>query len=324
MLTDADEVETLVPTKFDDKQYPYIDRNDDGKQTKLDNGCNREPRPLNSEKYSLDHSGIFYPSNAANSTAESVEEINTLGRSEKRLKGEISLLKRLNSLYTVRENKTISKLKARVEILEIQNRQLNESLGTLKEESQSQIKREKIRSNQSWSDKSDLSQESSTSKSGDIEKNNDLTSQLETVSSDAHQLGPHLSVRLENDYLTNSLNFSRNLYDLGRQILIISNLFKRCLVDRQQHSARYSTLTTGVEVDPLISQGIGNEVVIFQNPSSAFRSLLFLFIRDRIFHSNIWACLHFDGLMLKAYQKAILQEGESFFNPYAVNINGSD
>ncbi|PCG93886.1 Hypothetical protein PENO1_081320 [Penicillium occitanis (nom. inval.)] len=56
----------------------------------------------------------------------------------------------------------------------------------------------------------------------------------------------------------------------------------------------------------LISDSIGNVNLLQSQSSAAFRAMIFRFIRDRIFYAtDMWSSLHFESLMLGAYQSTL-------------------
>ncbi|KAL4919238.1 hypothetical protein BDW62DRAFT_200117 [Aspergillus aurantiobrunneus] len=56
----------------------------------------------------------------------------------------------------------------------------------------------------------------------------------------------------------------------------------------------------------LVDQTLPSTEILSSDPISAFRALLFGFIRERIFYDpGIWRDLHFDGIMLRQYQQIV-------------------
>lgn len=63
----------------------------------------------------------------------------------------------------------------------------------------------------------------------------------------------------------------------------------------------------------LISDSIGNVNLLQSHSSAAFRAMIFRFIRDRIFYAtDMWSSLHFESLMLGAYQSTLQKAGELY------------
>lgn len=144
------------------------------------------------------------------------------------------------------------------------------------------------------------------------QKDQEIESKIDQIASLDDQLGAQeWLIRtvedLECDF-TCSSNFSKGLAELNQGARRIAGLLAQCLSrsaiqrvwkkpskENGFHTFIKSTLRT---VRPLDS-----------NPVEGMRALIFAFVRDRIFLSNCWGALHFEGYMLRQLQQFIQKTG---------------
>ncbi|KAL3473916.1 hypothetical protein BJX99DRAFT_188759 [Aspergillus californicus] len=113
-------------------------------------------------------------------------------------------------------------------------------------------------------------------------------------------------LQLPDDAIAESAGFIyKGMDTLSDYIVYTADMF--CNVQNQ---------STDTNVPQVLEQGllqqmnrtIASTELLSSDPVSAFRALLFGFVRDRIFHETaIWRDLHFDGIMLRQYQKIVEQ-----------------
>lgn len=84
------------------------------------------------------------------------------------------------------------------------------------------------------------------------------------------------------------------------EILLIPKDLAKSL---ENHEKRQATVD-------LLETSFGNTQLLFTEPWLALRSLLFRFIRDFIFYSDIWQTFHCDGLIAREYQRVIGLSGK--------------
>ncbi|KAJ5088398.1 hypothetical protein N7456_012014 [Penicillium angulare] len=103
---------------------------------------------------------------------------------------------------------------------------------------------------------------------------------------------------------TFSRKFSEGLAELeegSRQLAIIVG---QCLSNKRVKNLRKKPRRQP-ELSKFITDTIGQIGQLVSNPTSCIRALIFGFVRERIFFSDCWTALHYDGYMLRELQDVI-------------------
>ncbi|KAL4786835.1 hypothetical protein BJX76DRAFT_320354 [Aspergillus varians] len=128
------------------------------------------------------------------------------------------------------------------------------------------------------------------------------------------RLRRHLSSVLEFVELTRPLPFRDDAFVLStgfvyKEMATLGNYVAYTadsLFNIQAHDQRDKRMSS--ELTCLIDQTIITKDLVFSDPISAFRALVFGFVQERVFHApEIWRDFHFDGMMTRQYQSIMEQ-----------------
>ncbi|KAJ5741977.1 hypothetical protein N7533_011386 [Penicillium manginii] len=97
---------------------------------------------------------------------------------------------------------------------------------------------------------------------------------------------------------------------IKKAVVRLANSLKKCLLSPQEFGALIANDEKCHDTLEILTRTIDDVGFLFIEPWLVFRSFLFLFIRDRVFYSDIWAVFHCDGFVAREYQRVIELCGE--------------
>lgn len=101
---------------------------------------------------------------------------------------------------------------------------------------------------------------------------------------------------------------------IKKAVICLANSLKKCLLSSQEFEALMSNDEKCHDTLAILNRAIGDVEFLFLEPWLAFRAFLFLFVRVRVFYSDVWAGFHCDGFVAREYQRAIELCGEILLN----------
>jgi hypothetical protein len=217
------------------------------------------------------------------------------------LEREINRLKMQNNLLVVAESREIQRLKDEVKRLESLKAEQNKKIDRLIPSTVG------LASSDTVIDEPEIIR----MKDKEIEQQNATIKDLQSSLSSALKSNTLLSAIRDEELPTAIANFAHEMKGIELGVLRTAELFSSCLYP-------LSKLTSPIQIHPdlgdMIRKAIRSVKVLSSMPGLALRALLFHVIRDQIIYSEVWTALHVEGYMLRGYQKAIQQSGESQFN----------
>ncbi|KAF3384722.1 hypothetical protein F1880_001923 [Penicillium rolfsii] len=107
-----------------------------------------------------------------------------------------------------------------------------------------------------------------------------------------------------NSDFTCSSNFSKGLAELEEGTHQLAGFLVQCLSNRRIQNLRKKP-RRHPELSKFITDTLGRIGQLVSSPTASIRALIFSYVRERIFLSNCWTALHFEGYMLRELQDVI-------------------
>lgn len=217
------------------------------------------------------------------------------------LKRKNDLLKRENDLLNMHRDRKMAALQEDVRKLQEANRDLNTMLGHYRD-----MKR--VRSHESG----DLSDEVKELTAKLKQRDEQIDGKIHQIAALDEQLNAQerLYRTLEDmqfDF-TCSSNFAKGLAELERGTRRMGSFLAQCLANHEIQKLRKKPRSKK-ELGSFIKGILGKISLLVSSPIAAIRALIFGFVRDRIFFSDCWTALHFEGYMLRELQQNIQKAG---------------
>jgi hypothetical protein len=101
------------------------------------------------------------------------------------------------------------------------------------------------------------------------------------------------------------LESEAKLFKIEKGIIRLANSLVGLILRPEELENSLKECDNGVSVVELLDRSIGDVQSLFVDPWLALRSVLFRFVRDRVFYSDLWTTFHCDGLLIREYQRAL-------------------
>jgi Chromosome segregation ATPases len=229
----------------------------------------------------------------------------------KKKDSEIRLLKREYNFLTMHKSRATQALEKEVSHLLEANKELHRMLDRYREGEYKNARSRKIEGEEGLKDELDRIATELESKDLEIEEKIGQIADLEEQLSSALQLKELLDNLQPND--TSSMTFRDEISRLEKEISSAASFLS------QSFSIQASELLETGKIDPelnaIVQATLKDVIILSSTPHPALCGLLFGFVRSRIFYSNCWTALHFEGYMLRGYQQAVHNGGE-FSTPH--------
>ncbi|KAL4962171.1 uncharacterized protein BDV14DRAFT_210696 [Aspergillus stella-maris] len=112
------------------------------------------------------------------------------------------------------------------------------------------------------------------------------------------------------DLPTNSVVIADAFNAIMIGVIRVADLLSSCLHPPRKIAR---AIQANTNLKGWIENTVGNNNTLQLNPDLVLRAMLFRLIRDQILCSEIWTAVHTEGLMLRAYQRAVQQTAGSDF-----------
>lgn len=178
--------------------------------------------------------------------------------------------------------------------------------------------------------------ESLRNKNEDLERMIEMNAQIESSSiADLHAIEDRdkkiqrLSIKVDkacqiNKLMENPQRYHRaqisvdsegGMSKIKKGIIRLANSLTKYVSSSQEFASSITSDDQYQNSLTFLRKSIGDTEFLVIDPWISFRSFLFLFIRDRVFYSDIWASLHCDGFVAREYQRVIELCGKIRLNP---------
>jgi DNA repair exonuclease SbcCD ATPase subunit len=102
------------------------------------------------------------------------------------------------------------------------------------------------------------------------------------------------------------------LMKIRTSVILLASSLEEILLTPKDLERSLELHGNGQATMDLLKKSFGNIQLLFTEPWLALRSLLFRFIRDYIFYSDLWQTLHCDGFIAREYQRVIGLSGRLY------------
>lgn len=208
-----------------------------------------------------------------------------------------TLLRREINLLNVHRDEQIADLEGTITHLQEVNKNLNAMMSRFRD-------MERVRANQSGGPLAEVKSLVAKLK----EKDEELENKIDQITSLEEQLSARN--RLENIYddmksnLGCTSSFSKGLAELEEGAHQLAGFLVQCLSNKRIQNLRKKPQRQR-ELSEFITSILGRIGLLITDPNACMRALIFSFMRERIFMSNCWTTLHFEGYMLRELQDII-------------------
>lgn len=207
------------------------------------------------------------------------------------------LLRREINLLNVHRDERTAELEREITRLQEANKDLNAMISRFRD-------MERVRANQFGTPLEEVKSLAAKLKEKDqeLDRKTDQIMELEEQLSTEDRL-QYILDDMKSDF-TCSSSFSKGLAELEEGVHQLAGFLVQCLSNKRIQNLRKKP-QRHPELRKFITGILGRIAQLISSPTASMRALIFSFVRERIFFSNCWTALHFEGYMLRELQDVI-------------------